>query len=442
MSEVKVNKISPRTNCGTVTLGDSGDTFTIPSGVTITNNGTQTGFGREGSVDWQTTIKTADFTAASGEGYFINTTSGAITMTLPSSPSAGDIVAIKDYANTFDTNNLTINRNGQPLSGDAENAIISTEGQSLTLVYGDSTKGWQGVAAATEADLPKPQYIAATGGTITTVCTNFKVHTFTGPGTFQVTNAGSASGSNEISYLVVGGGGSAQDGGAGAGGFREGKSPQTPYTSSPLACTSGSNNGLPVAVASYPVTVGAGAAYAPGPGPARCGSNSSFAGTTTITSAGGGFGATNDNGNAGGSGGSGGANRGGPGGAGNTPPVNPPQGSNGGASSGPSSGAGGGGGATAVGGNWPGPRLGGTGATTNITGSPTAYAGGGSGAAPAASSVARSPCGTGGAGISGAQSAPGTQCGVVNTGGGGGGVWNGTNGAGGSGVVIIRYKFQ
>ena len=45
MSEIKVNKISPRTNCGTVTLGDSGDTFTIPAGVTITNNGTATGFG-------------------------------------------------------------------------------------------------------------------------------------------------------------------------------------------------------------------------------------------------------------------------------------------------------------------------------------------------------------------------------------------------------------
>ena len=423
--------------CGsTVTIGRCGGTVALASGAS------QTGFGRTGTVDWQTTIKTADFTAVSGEGYFINTTSGAVTMTLPSSPSAGDIVAIKDYANTFDTNNLTINRNGQPLSGDAQNAIISTEGQSLTLVYGDSTKGWQGVAAATEADLPKPQYIAATGGTITTVCTNFKVHTFTGPGTFQVTNAGSASGSNEISYLVVGGGGSGQDGGAGAGGFREGKSPQTPYTSSPLACTSGSNNGLPVAVASYPVTVGAGATYSPGPGPSRCGSNSTFAGTTTITSAGGGFGATNDNGNAGGSGGSGGANRGGPGGAGNTPPVSPPQGSNGGASTGPSNGAGGGGGATAVGGNWPGPRLGGTGTSTTITGSPVAYAGGGGGAAPTAPSVGRSPCGTGGAGISGAQSAPGTQCGVVNTGGGGGGVWNGTNGAGGSGIVVIRYKFQ
>ena len=48
MSEVKVNKISPRTNCGTVQLGDSGDTITIPAGATITNNGTQTGFGRTG----------------------------------------------------------------------------------------------------------------------------------------------------------------------------------------------------------------------------------------------------------------------------------------------------------------------------------------------------------------------------------------------------------
>ena len=81
MSEVKVNKISPRTNCGTVQLGDSGDTITIPAGATITNNGTQTGFGRTGAVDWQTTPKTATFTAVSGEGYFINQSS-AITCKL------------------------------------------------------------------------------------------------------------------------------------------------------------------------------------------------------------------------------------------------------------------------------------------------------------------------------------------------------------------------
>ena len=77
MSEVKVNKISPRTACGTTTLGDSGDTFTIPAGVTITNNGTAAGFGATGAVSWDTTVKTTGFTAVSGVGYFVNTTAGS-----------------------------------------------------------------------------------------------------------------------------------------------------------------------------------------------------------------------------------------------------------------------------------------------------------------------------------------------------------------------------
>ena len=205
MSEIKVNKISPRTNCGTVTLGDSGDTFTIPAGATITNNGTQTGFGRTGTVDWQTTIKTGDFTATSGEGYFINTTSGEVTMTLPASPSAGDIVALKDYANTFDSNKLIIGRNGSNIGGSAADGEISVEGQALTLVYGDATKGWQAVYAATEADLPKPTFITATGGTITTVG-NDKIHTFTGPGTFCVSQIANIAANNQLSYIVVGGG--------------------------------------------------------------------------------------------------------------------------------------------------------------------------------------------------------------------------------------------
>ena len=112
MSELKVNKISPKTACGTTTLGDSGDTFTIPAGVTITNNGTQTGFGREGSVNWQTSsIKTSTFTAASGEGYFADTSGGAITMNLPAG-TAGSIVAVKDYAQTFDSNTCTVSPNG------------------------------------------------------------------------------------------------------------------------------------------------------------------------------------------------------------------------------------------------------------------------------------------------------------------------------------------
>ena len=106
MSEIKVNKISPRTNCGTTTLGDSGDTFTIPSGVTITNNGTANGFGATGAVNWQTTVKTSGFTAVAGEGYFVDTSSGAISVNLPAG-TAGSVVGFKDYAKTFDSQALT-----------------------------------------------------------------------------------------------------------------------------------------------------------------------------------------------------------------------------------------------------------------------------------------------------------------------------------------------
>ena len=94
MSEVKVNKISPRSGT-TVTLGDSGDTFTIPSGATITNNGTASGFGATGAVNWQTTVKKSGFTATAGEGYFINTTGGVVSVNLPAG-TAGAVVGFKD----------------------------------------------------------------------------------------------------------------------------------------------------------------------------------------------------------------------------------------------------------------------------------------------------------------------------------------------------------
>ncbi len=106
MSEIKVNKISPRAACGTVQLGDSGDTFTIPAGASITNSGTASGFGATGSASWNTTVKTSTFTAVAGEGYFVNTTGGAVTVNLPAG-TAGAVVAIKDYAGTFDTNAVT-----------------------------------------------------------------------------------------------------------------------------------------------------------------------------------------------------------------------------------------------------------------------------------------------------------------------------------------------
>ena len=187
MSELKVNKISPKTACGTTTLGDSGDTFTIPAGVTITNNGTQTGFGRTGAVDWQTTPKTSTFTAVSGEGYFINQGS-AITVNLPAG-SAGAIVAVADYARNFATYNLTISPNGsEKIGGIASSAKLNVNGQAATFVYVDSTKGWINVQNAEDTE-EGATFITATGGTITT-CGDFKVHTFTGPGTFCVSAVG------------------------------------------------------------------------------------------------------------------------------------------------------------------------------------------------------------------------------------------------------------
>ena len=92
-------------------------------------------------TSWQA-VKTSAFTAAAGEGYFINTTSSAFTMTLPSSPSIGDEVSFIDYAGTFDSNNLTIGRNSEKIQGAAADLTVSTERAANTLVYTDGTQGW------------------------------------------------------------------------------------------------------------------------------------------------------------------------------------------------------------------------------------------------------------------------------------------------------------
>ena len=469
MSEVKVNKISPRIDCGTVTVGDSGDSVSVTAGVPVTVNGdlksnalkavdggsiisqcgttitlgasgdtinlaagaTQTGFGRTGTVDWDTTAKTASFTAVSGNGYFVNTTSGAITVTLPASPSAGDIVSLADYTNTWQTNNVTVARNGSKIGGNAGDATLNTEGQSVTFVYVDGTEGWKNVQDSTSNVSGIPPFIEATGGTITT-CGDYKIHTFTGPGTFCVSRLapGPSGNPNNVDYLVVaggGGGGYYYGSGGGAGGFRESHCASVSgcYTASPLATPSG----IPVSVTGYPIAIGAGGSSSPvtpaAGGNGAAGNNSTF---STITSAGGGGGGAGTGGN-GGSGG--GGSQSGSGGTGNTPPVSPPQGNNGGPA--PGNNGGGGGGATAVGEPGGGTKNGGAGAGTNINpatgesgpGCLQYYAGGGAG---------NGNCGgIGGGGNYG-------QAGDVNTGGGAGG--DSTPAAGGSGIVIIRYKYQ
>jgi len=436
----------------TITLGASGDTVTLASGAS------QSGFGRTGTVDWQTgSIKTSTFTAANGEGYFCNTTSGGFTVNLPAG-SAGAIVSVQDYNNTFDSNSLTITPNGsEKINSGAGSVVLSTEGEGLTLVYIDATVGWRSIQDSAFADVGSVN-LTATGGTITT-SGDCKIHTFTSPGTFTVSAISGAPADNTISYLVIGGGGggggTGGGGGGGAGGFREVISPSAPYTGSPLNGYPSSPNRITVTAQAYPITVGAGGAGGTGCGPsgggtAASGANSVF---STITSAGGGFGGTRSSGGPqpqgqpGGSGGGNGRDAGnGTGGSGNTPPVSPPQGNNGGGSPGTNSfDGGGGGGAGGAGGAGALQQAGngGNGIATNITGTgPTTRAGGGGGGSDTAGDNGSG--GPGGGGIGGRQ--PGTASGnngTANTGGGGGASGEtGTGGTGGSGVVIIRYKFQ
>jgi hypothetical protein len=447
MSKIEVNQISSQ--CGsTLTIGQSGDTVTLAAGAT------SSGFGAtyNGAVNWDTTAKTTNFTAVSGNGYFVNTTSGAITITLPATPSAGDIVAINDYARTFATNNVTVGRNGSNIQGASSDATISTNGQSVTFVYVDGTQGWMPTEDQTTG-MYGNTFIVATGGTITT-CGDYKIHTFTSPGTFCV-SAGEGPVS-VVDYLVVaggGGGGGGIAGGGGAGGYRESHVTATSgcYTASPLA----SSTSLPVSVQGYPITVGAGGAISPTPNTSgNTGSNSIF---SSITSAGGGGGSgpssptPGSNGGSGG-GGSGAANPSNVGGQGNTPPVSPPQGNSGGtgAPSQPYRGAGGGG-AGAVGSNY-GPTAGpgGAGVTSSINATPTTRAGGGGGGGGAYGNPTGGTGGSGGGGGGKSYSPPSTfsggGAGTANTGGGGGAGGGGegcaTGYAGGSGIVIIRYKYQ
>ena len=456
MSKIEVNAVEPQ--CGTtLTLGGSGDTVTLGSGAS------QSGFGRTGTVDWQTgDIKTATFTATNGEGYFCNTTSSAFTMNLPAG-SAGAIVSVQDYNNTFDSNNLTVDPNGsEKINGGTagDSVVLNTEGQGVTFVYIDSTVGWRSVQDNQYSTVGS-SFIVATGGTITT-CGDFKIHTFTSPGTFCVSAVSSTAAQNEVSHVVIAGGGSGGAsngpawggaGGGGAGGYRESKNPADPYTASPLE----GGTAVTVTATAFPITVGAGAA---GNG-TTTGSRGSSSVFSTITSTGGGGGRGSvptpertDANAPGGSGGGGTSPQASTIGSGNTPPVSPPQGNDGGGTGGgpagaPGYGSGGGGGAGAAGsdGAPPGPAAGGAGVTSSINGTPTARAGGGGGGTGPGTSAGAGGTGGGGPGKEGGcTSTP--NYGTANTGGGGGGSGGTgsatprTGGNGGSGIVIIRYKFQ
>tara|TARA_R100001509_G_C4883163_1_gene220914 strand:- start:2853 stop:4340 length:1488 start_codon:yes stop_codon:yes gene_type:complete len=334
------------------------------------------------SVEWQA-VKTTAFTAVAGEGYFVNTTSGAITVTFPATASTGDTIILVDYARKFGTNALTINQNSLNFQGNSSpNPVYNTDGQSITCVYADATKGWI-PTSDDDVTLETPQAYNA-------------------------------------EYLVVAGGGGGgnesgnRSGGGGAGGLL------TNYGGTAIGLTPGQV---------YTVTVGGGGSSSSGSAGSQ-GENSvlSGSGITTITAIGGGGGGRDGSSTTGGSGG--GEGNSGTGSSGTTG-----QGNKGGDASGNPTPAGGGGGGAGAAGQDASPNAGGDGGaglSNSITGSAVTYAGGGGGTSESGTA------GSGGSG-GGAGGSTGTaSAGTANTGGGGGAGRNGGSSAGGSGVVILR----
>ena len=474
MSKLEVNTVAPQ--CGTtLTLGENDDTVVLGTGAAFG--------GGVGAVKWETTPQTGSFGAVAGRGYFMNTTSGPLTLTLPASPSAGDIVAVSDYARTFNSNNLTINPNGsEKIGGIAEDAILTVDGQSATFVYVDGTEGWINVQETSNSIQGAIAYICASvSGACNTIVTDgdYKVAVFTGPGTFSVNAISTISTPrNNMDWMVVGGGGAGGEswraGGGGAGGFRESPGASTGcYTTSPLA----GNSHVVATATNFPIVVGAGGTG--GTSPSNVSTPGSISSFSIYTSAGGGAGGSYNPGTPpqtiganGGSGGGGGGDSAGPsaGGSGNTPSTTPAQGTNGGNGTVGQAAGGGGGGATDAGSNASGSNppgtgdgFGGDGAGTDITPSPSYgtpgpsgslryYSGGGGGGHYVSSQPTGVPGGYGGGGRGGFDDGVSTPAyqdavsGTVNTGGGGGGkagtACSPGTGNGGSGIVMIRYKFQ
>lgn len=343
---------------------------------------------------WQG-VQSTNFNALAGNAYPINTSGGAVTVTLPASPVAGNIIWLTDYNANWGNNNVTVALNGNKFNGGTTNLVLKTPAMSIALVYIDSTQGW----------------LAYSG---------------------FVQNPGGYS----VSYLVVaggGGGGTGPGAGGGAGGMLTGKT----------FLASGTT---------YSITVGGGGAAATGTYPSASsaqgssGSNSVFGSIATATGGGGGAGNSvgNFNGVAGGSGG-GASGASGTGGSGTSGQGN--AGGNGLSAGGDGAGGGGAGAAGAATLTTGSAGNGGVGLASSITGSSVFYAGGGggggnSGSAPSGSSN-HGTGGNGGGGDGGWSSTLAAVAGTANRGGGGGGGGRlaGTNNyaaaAGGSGVVIL-----
>jgi len=376
-------------------------TTNLIDGTIVTSvNGSSGAVTLETGTDWQTAIQTSNFTAVASKGYFVNTTSAAITVTLPVGVVGTEIV-IQDYAGTFATNKVILTANGsEKIQGESDAFKCDTKNATVTLIYQDATRGWTASNISTNVPPFTVNYLVVAGG---------------GSGAWQHGGGGGAGGLRTSYGSTTGGGGSAE---------------------SALTLIKGIN---------YAVIIGAGAPSVNGVGSNTAGVNGSNSVFATITSTGGGGGSAYAGATVPGDGGSGG-------GGGNQTSttqlgglaLSPTQGHIGGtggtgAANYPS---GGGGGAGAAGGNASGNTNGGPGGiglSISITGTGVYYAGGGGSGTYNGGTPGTGGNGGGGAGVVSGNSNSGTP----NTGGGGGGVGTSApsmTGGGGSGIVILRYS--
>lgn len=375
------------------------------------------------------TTETADFTATAASGYFVDTTSGGITMTLPASPSKGDQIMIIDKMKTFSTNHLILAPNGNNIQGEPDNWSFVQNGTNVMLTFGDANMGWQFHGFSHDemnsrhnhqsAGTGSKRYIRATSDAEEVYMDgDFMVHKFLSSGTFTVHEVGTDSvHGDKVRYLIVGGGGSGgthHSGGGGAGGYRD----------------TGAYNHTVTAQA-YTITVGSGGSERYSDGHGNNGGNSEFDGV--VSAGGGGGGSYNNRGRDGGSGG----------GSGHSHTHGSPTGQGSGTRGGNHSShtMGGGGGASHRGGDQYGGGHqggnGGAGTASDITGETRHYAGGGGGST-------HQHGGGGGGGLGGGGEGQGGAAREYSGGGGGGtdgssGQGN-TGGQGGQGIVVIKYK--
>ena len=154
--EVEILAYDTFSSADTVSKRDGG---TFDNAISVTGNVTSTGdltlstgsitlstasatIDAHNTPSWNTSTQSTSFTASAGNQYFIDTSTAAVTLTLPSSAIIGDEIRVLDSAGTFDTNNLTIGRNSHKIQRDASDLTVTTEGAAFALVYHNSTNGW------------------------------------------------------------------------------------------------------------------------------------------------------------------------------------------------------------------------------------------------------------------------------------------------------------